>query len=86
MTKVVVLPLKFWSDHKYRGCSESAIELKRNKIYVTVELDEESWKDIYSDAEFYATYDAEYGEEDMKALKSSAIATLKRLQESKKVA
>jgi hypothetical protein len=53
---------------------------------VTVELDEESWKDIYSDAEFYATYDAEYGEEDMKALKSSAIATLKRLQESKKVA
>jgi len=48
--RVVTLPLKFWSDHKNRGCSESAVEIKRNKVYVTVELDDEAWQDIYSDA------------------------------------
>jgi hypothetical protein len=81
--RVVTLPLKFWSDHKNRGCSESAIELKRNKVYVTVELDEESWGDIYSDAEYYATFtsiDPE-AEADIIALIPSAKATFKRLQE-----
>jgi hypothetical protein len=43
--RVVTLPLKFWTDHKNRGCSESAVELKRNKVYVTVQLDDEAWDD-----------------------------------------
>ena len=82
MTKVI-LPLKFWTDHTSRGCSQTAIELKRNKVYVTVELDKESWDDIYSDSEFYATFtsiDPE-SEADMIALIPSAKATLRRLQE-----
>lgn len=78
----VTLPLKFWADHKFRGCSESAVEVSRNKIYVTVILDAESFQDIYSDAQFYATYDAESGEEQMKQLKLSAIATVKRLDKA----
>jgi hypothetical protein len=81
--KVVTLPLKFWSDHRYRGCSESAVELKRNKVYVTVQLDDEAWQDIYSDADYYATYkstDPE-AEADLVALIPSAKATFKRLQE-----
>jgi hypothetical protein len=82
-TRTVTLPLKFWTDHKNRGCSESSIELKRNKVYVTVQLDEESWDDIYSDAEFYATFESNdpESEADMIALIPSAKATLKRLQE-----
>lgn len=84
--RVVTLPLKFWTDHRNRGCSESAIELKRNKVYVTVQLDDEAWDDIYSDADFYATY-FEGGnrrtedEQSMVDLESSAKATLKRLKE-----
>jgi hypothetical protein len=79
----IELPLKFWLDHKNRDCSPSSIESKRNKIYVTVQLDEEAWSDIYSDAEFYATYfDNRRRTEDeamMVELESSAKATLKRL-------
>ena len=77
---LITLPLKFWADHKNRGCSESAIEVSRNKIYATIKFDAESYKDIYSDAEFYATYKCEYGEEQIKELQPSAKATLKRLQ------
>lgn len=75
----VTLPLKFWRDHTNRGCSQSAIEVSRNKMYVTVTLDQEAYEDIYSDAEFYATYDAEQGEEGIKEFQASAKATLKRL-------
>lgn len=80
----IELPLKFWLDHKNRDCSPSSIELKRNKVYVTVQLDEEAWSDIYSDAEFYATY-FENGnrrtedEASMVELEGSAKATLRRL-------
>jgi hypothetical protein len=83
MNEVVTLPLKFWSDHRNRGCSESAVELKRNKVFVTVRLDTEAWRDIYSDAEYYATFtstDPE-AEADIIAFIPSAKATLKRLQE-----
>lgn len=83
--KVIVLPLKFWKDHTNRGCSQTAVELKRNKVYVTVQFDEESWNDICSDAEYYATFtstDPE-AESDMIAMIPSAKATLKRLQEFK---
>lgn len=79
----VELPLKFWLDHKNRDCSPSSIELKRNKIYVTVQLDEEAWSDIYSDAEFYATYfnnsRRTEDEQMMVDLEASAKSTLKRL-------
>jgi hypothetical protein len=80
----IELPLKFWLDHKNRDCSPSSIELKRNKVYVTVQLDEEAWSDIYSDAEFYATYfdGSNRRTEDeamMVELEGSAKATLKRL-------
>ena len=83
--RVITLPLKFWTDHRNRGCSESAIELKRNKVYVTVQLDDEAWDDIYSDADFYATYfdncRRTEDEQSMVDLESSAKATLKRLKE-----
>jgi hypothetical protein len=80
----IELPLKFWLDHKNRDCSPSSIELKRNKVYVTVQLDEEAWSDIYGDAEFYATYfdGGNRRTEDeamMVELEGSAKATLKRL-------
>ena len=83
--RVVTLPLKFWTDHKSRGCSESAVELKRNKVFVTVQLDKESWDDIYGDAEYYATFtstEPEY-EADIIGLIPSAKATLRRLEEIK---
>ena len=77
----IELPLKFWTDHKNRECSPSSIELKRNKVYVTVQLDEEAWSDIYSDAEYHATFKSEdpEAEADTVALVDSAKATLKRL-------
>jgi hypothetical protein len=81
--RIVTLPLKFWSDHTNRGCSESAVEIKRNKVYVTVELDDAAWQDIYSDAEYYATFTSHSpeSEADMIALIPSAKVTLRRLEE-----
>lgn len=76
----ITIPLKFWRDHLNRGCSQSAVEVSRNKMYAVVDFDAESFEDILSDAKFYAEYDAEEGEEDMKAMKASAKATLKRLE------
>ena len=78
----VTLPLKFWLDHKARDCSPTAIELKRNKIYVTVKLDRTAFNDIYSDATYYAEYltDDAASEPEMKALEGSAISTLRRLK------
>jgi hypothetical protein len=82
MKLVVTLPVKFWRDHTNRGCSQSAIEINRNKLFVTVQLDRESFLDIKSDAEFYATYKCEEGEEGIKEFQSSARATLKRLNDA----
>ena len=78
--KEAELPLKFWMDHKNRGCSESAVELKRNKMYVTVALDVDSFQDIISDSYFYAFQKWEDGEDEMKQLQASARATYLRLQ------
>ena len=82
MQLTVTLPLKFWRDHTNRGCSQSAIEINRNKLFVTVQLDRESFLDIKSDAEFYATYKCEEGEEGIKEFQASAKATLKRLNDA----
>jgi hypothetical protein len=81
MKATVKLPLKFWRDHTNRGCSQSAVEINRSKLFVTVELDREAFEDIKSDAEFYATYPAEEGEESIREFRASAKATLARLQE-----
>ena len=79
MSRTITLPLKFWQDHTNRGCSQSAIEIKRNNKFAVIEFDKESFDDILSDAQFYATYKAENGEEGIKEFQASARATLKRL-------
>jgi hypothetical protein len=82
MKLTVTLPIKFWRDHTNRGCSQSAIEINCNKVFVTVQLDCEAFLDILSDAEFYATYKCEEGEEGIKEFQASARATLKRLNDA----
>jgi len=76
----VTLPIAFWSDHKNRGCSQSAIEISRNKRFVTLELDPAALEDILSDADYYASYDPQDGEEEMRYWKPKAQSTLNALK------
>lgn len=75
----IKVPGKFWYDHKDRGCSETAEVVKYGKTLVTVTLDEEAWRDLYSDAEYYAEQDSDVWAGDYRGLISSAKATLRRM-------
>ena len=81
MTKTYRLPPAFWYDHHVnRECSRSAVVERETKSYVIVTLDEEAFKDLRSDADYYVetaaagAFDAGVG-----GLVASARATLKRL-------
>lgn len=76
----IQLPATFWDDHRERDCSETAVELKRSARLVTVELDAESWADIYSDAKHYGTSNPSHFDGDYRGLIQSAKATLRRLE------
>lgn len=77
------VPARFWYDHKERGCSETAEVLHYGKQLVTVVLDEEAWKDLYSDAEYYATQETSVWAADYRGLIASAKATVRRMTEVK---
>lgn len=80
MSVTLQIPAKFWDDHHIgRGCSETAIVIKENKQLVTVELDDEAWGDLYSDASYYAEQDGSVWASDFRGLISSAKATLRRM-------
>lgn len=76
-TVEVSLPQRFYDDHVSRECNPGRV-VRRNKTSVRVLLDGAAWDDLRSDAAYYAD-DATAAEPELRALASSAAATLRRL-------
>ena len=73
----VAVTTLFYEDHVARDCGQTGKVLRSGKRLTTVLLDEESYKDLLSDADYYRTLEGGYPEE--AALSRSAEATYQRL-------
>lgn len=80
----ITVPALFYSDHRNRDCGNSGVIVSRNKVTVTVSLDQSAWLDLLSDADYYASFKGCADYQENRSLVDSAIRTLNRLhQESK---
>lgn len=76
----VAVPWTFFKDHLNRGCGQTAKVIQETKKTFLVELDQEAWADLYSDAEYYESF---IGSEDYSSNRSivdSAVRTLAQLK------
>ena len=79
-TRRIVLPERFYRDHADRGLPAGVIVSER-RATVTVDLDDEAWKDLRADAEHYVYMGVAEMGVGLLGLISSARATLKRMAE-----
>jgi hypothetical protein len=79
------VPTLFLNDHLNRcdDCYENPIKvIAKGKLLSDVELDENTYQDLKSDADFYADMFGSDDYEENKSIVNSAINTLKRLVQS----
>lgn len=83
MKRTIKIPPRFYQDHKARDCGQSGVVVKRTKTYVIVELDQEAWDDLYSDADYYGADNSDgwFDDSGMRGIISSARATLRVMRE-----
>ena len=85
MSYIIKIPQRFYDDHRYRECGQSGKILKKYASHYLVELDQEAWDDLYSDADYYGM---DNPDEDLwqnyRGVVLSARATLKVMNEYKK--
>jgi hypothetical protein len=81
--RTITIGRKFYDDHRLRDCGETGIVLRATKTTVTVQLDEEAWDDLYSDAKFYAWMyrDGEWaGDPELQGIGRAAERTLAKMR------
>ena len=73
---------KFYDDHESRDCGLTDQVIKRSVYTVTVQLDEEGWDDLISDARHYGEDGMDWEEvsPDDRALMRSARAVFDRMK------
>ena len=76
----VTVPLTFFKDHLNRGCGETDKVIRETKTTFVVELDQEAWTDLYSDAEVYESFIDTEDYTENKSIVDSAVRTLARLK------
>lgn len=82
MKRIIKIPRRFYDDHRYRECGQSGVIVRKTKTYYLVELDQEAWDDLYSDADYYG--DDSVSEdlwEQYRGVVLSARATLKVMRQ-----
>jgi hypothetical protein len=77
---------KFYEDHEARDCGETDVVIKRSTSTVRVQLDEEGWSDLKSDAEHYGYGGMDWPEisaDDRSLMRSarSIFTKMKRIEE-----
>lgn len=83
MKRTIRIPPRFYQDHRSRECGQSGVIVKRTKTYYIVELDQEAWDDLYSDADYYGADNSDgwFDGDGMRGIISSARATLKVMKQ-----
>lgn len=76
----VTVPLMFFKDHLNRGCGQTAKVIRETKTTFVVELDQEAWTDLFTDAECYESFIGTEDYEGNKPIVGSAVRTLTRLR------
>jgi hypothetical protein len=75
-TFVLKVPAIFWDDHFSRDLDFTSVEISRNKLNVTLKMNEDAIYELYSDASHYATAMGEWGD---RSVINSAKSTVKSL-------
>jgi hypothetical protein len=85
MTYTIKIPKRFYDDHIFRECGQSGKVLKKYASHYLVELDQEAWDDLYSDADYYGTdtIDSDLWE-NYRGIVLSARATIKAMDKYKR--
>lgn len=52
-SKVYTVPATFYLDHLGRDCGQTGKIIRETQTRITVELDDEAYKDLFSDADYY---------------------------------
>ena len=73
---VLKVPAIFWDDHFSRDLDSTSVEISRNKLTVTLEMNADAIYELYSDADYYATAMGEWGD---RSVINSAKSTVKSL-------
>jgi len=83
MKRTIKIPPRFYQDHRTRDCGQSGRVIKWAKTYVLVELDQEAWDDLYSDADYYGADNSDgwFDSPGMKGIITSARATLRVMKQ-----
>lgn len=76
----ITVPRTFFKDHLNRGCGETAKVVRETQTTFLVELDQEAWTDLYSDAEYYESFIGTDDYAGNEPIVGSAVRTLARLK------
>lgn len=80
-TKIYRLPKRFAEDHWGRECGQSDRIIRETKKHYYVEMDEDGWGDMESDADYYRDF-ARYEGFEWGPLAASAKATYDALHKA----
>lgn len=81
------VPTRFYLDHINRCelCYEHPLKaVKVGKLLTTLDLDEEMYADLYSDADYYSSLKGTSDYQENRDIVDSSINTIKRLQKEEK--
>lgn len=81
------VPTRFYLDHINRCelCYEHPLKaVKVGKLLATLDLDEEMYADLYSDADYYSSLKGTADYQENRDIVDSSINTIKRLQKEEK--
>jgi hypothetical protein len=70
----------FWDDHCSRDLDSTSEEIARNKLTVTLKMSEAALYELWSDADYYASFDGEDAR-DNRAVVGAAKSTLRALKQ-----
>jgi hypothetical protein len=75
---VVKVSALFWDDHVSRDLDFTSEEIARNKLTVTLKMSKEALSELWSDADYYASFEGEEAR-DNRSVVGAANSTLRAL-------
>lgn len=79
MSLTMKVPANFWHDHRSRGFGSTALMVQDGTGQVTINLDEQAWNELYSDASFFAGSESHWFKIDRRAIVASAKTTIRSM-------
>lgn len=76
---IVKVSALFWDDHYSRDLDFTSEEIARNKLTVTLKMSKDAVYELWSDADYYASFDG-WEARDNRSIVGAAKSTLRALE------